>query len=66
MLNLFIAFLSLIIWSSVVIYYFRAPLFSWLDNRFGKDPVLPDAEEDEPAHEPENHAPHAPDTHTPD
>ncbi|MFE8872111.1 hypothetical protein ACE4RV_02800 [Acetobacter persici] len=55
MLNLFIAILSLIIWSSVVIYYFRAPLMQWFDNRFGKDPVLPDPDtEDRPTHQTEH------------
>ncbi|GBQ78271.1 hypothetical protein AA14337_1103 [Acetobacter malorum DSM 14337] len=46
MLNLVIAILALIIWSSVVIYYFRSPLLHWFDNRFGKDPVLPDLDSD--------------------
>ncbi|MFT8308354.1 hypothetical protein [Acetobacter malorum] len=46
MLNLVIAILALIIWSSVVIYHFRTPLLHWFDNRFGKDPVLPDLDSD--------------------
>lgn len=46
MLNLVIAILAFIIWSSVVIYYFRTPLMHWFDNRFGKDPVLPDLDGD--------------------
>ena len=53
MLNLVIAFVALIIWSSVVIYYFRTPLFRWLDNRFGKDPALPDVVDDDIPAEPE-------------
>ncbi|KXV71273.1 hypothetical protein NKW54_06735 [Acetobacter cerevisiae] len=47
MLNLVIAILAFIIWSSVVIYYFRTPLMHWFDNRFGKDPVLPDLDSEE-------------------
>lgn len=55
MLNLFIAILSLIIWSSIAIYYFRSPLMQWFDNRFGKDPVLPDPDaEDSPTHQTEH------------
>ncbi|MCP9319996.1 hypothetical protein KBX73_09480 [Acetobacter persici] len=55
MLNLFIAILSLIIWSSIAIYYFRSQLMQWFDNRFGKDPVLPDPDaEDGPTHQTEH------------
>ncbi|MFT9214976.1 MAG: hypothetical protein ABF513_01775 [Acetobacter malorum] len=55
MLNLVIAILALIIWSSVVIYYFRTPLLHWFDNRFGKDPVLPDLDSDPEQPSSENH-----------
>ncbi|ATJ91987.1 MULTISPECIES: hypothetical protein [Acetobacter] len=45
MLELLLALLSLIIWSSIFIFYFRDPIFSWLDNRFGKDTVFPPADD---------------------
>lgn len=41
MLEFLLAVLSLIIWSSIFVFYFRDSIFSWLDNRFGKDTVLP-------------------------
>lgn len=47
MLNLVIAIFTFIIWSSIAIYYFRTPLMHWFDNHFGKDPVLPEPEEEE-------------------
>lgn len=47
MLELLLALLSLIIWSSIGIYFFREPIFRWLDNRFGKDTPPPPQDEGE-------------------
>ncbi|GAN69394.1 hypothetical protein [Acetobacter orleanensis] len=59
MLNLVIAIIALIIWSSIVVYYFRTPLMHWFDNRFGKDTVLPVPEDDADVAHQGDHAPTA-------
>ncbi|KDE20158.1 hypothetical protein CSR02_08170 [Acetobacter pomorum] len=44
MFEFLIAIFALAIWASVIIYYFRGPIFQWLDNRFGKDTPLAELE----------------------
>ncbi|GAB31058.1 hypothetical protein APS_1660 [Acetobacter pasteurianus subsp. pasteurianus LMG 1262 = NBRC 106471] len=44
MFQILLAIVSLAIWASIVIYYFRNPIYEWLDNRFGKDTPLADLE----------------------
>lgn len=48
MLQFFLILFSLIIWVSIFTYFWRAELFRWLDNRFGKDTALkyPDDEDE--------------------
>ncbi|BAU38860.1 hypothetical protein APT_01778 [Acetobacter pasteurianus NBRC 101655] len=44
MFQILLAIVSLAIWASIFIYYFRDPIYEWLDNRFGKDTPLADLE----------------------
>lgn len=47
MLELLLALISLITWSSIGIYFFRGRIFRWLDNRFGKDTPPPPLDDEE-------------------
>lgn len=44
MLEFLLAIFAIAVWISIVVYYFREPIFQWLDNRFGKDTPLADLE----------------------
>jgi hypothetical protein len=41
MLNVFLVLMVCIIWPSIFIYYWRAPIRKWIDNRYGPDKKLP-------------------------
>ncbi|OUJ02026.1 hypothetical protein [Acetobacter cibinongensis] len=48
MLQFILILFALCAWVATFSYFWRGAIFSWLDNRFGKDPALkyPDDEED--------------------
>ncbi|AOW46495.1 MULTISPECIES: hypothetical protein [Acetobacter] len=57
MFEILLAIVAIAIWASIFIYYFRDPIYEWLDNRFGKDTPLADPEAPTKQNEPPTQKP---------